>query len=315
MGASLHSACLLLLIMLLSSCFTAYEKPFRVGINTWPGYAPLYIAKRNSLFRNKNIDVIELPSTTETIHALAMGNLEAAALTLDEVLTVIDLGIDVQIVMILDTSNGADALVAKPYIESISELKGRTLAVERSAVGAFMLDQALTSVNLSIDEINVINCSYNQHMSCYELADGIVTFEPTVTRLVSNGGVVLFDSGNIPNSIIDVLAVKREVINEYPETVVELIEGYYRSREFMRVQPDLTSQYLSKFMRTDIQNIEATLEKIYLPTQREVVDLMGGSPSSLTQTARRLEGIMKSNDLLLNYQEPEQLITNAFITQ
>jgi len=314
-GARLHSACILLLALLVSSCFTTHEKPFRLGINSWPGYAPLYIAKRNSLFHRDNIDVIELPSTTETIHALAMGNLEAAALTLDEVLTVIDLGIDVQIVMILDTSNGADALVAKPYIKTIEDFKGKSLAVERSAVGGFMLDRALTSVNLSINEINVINCSYDQHMTCFEHADGIVTFEPIVTRLVSSGAVVLFDSGHIPNSVIDVLAVKREVIEESPETIHALVEGYYRAREFMQAQPDLTRQYLSKFMRTEIQYVDTTLEKIHLPSLSEVQALMSGSPSSLTQTARRLEAIMKSNDLLLNYQEPEQLITNEFITQ
>lgn len=314
MRTRFYSGLLLVVVLLIPSCSKSFQAPFRLGINSWPGYAPLYIAKQNGQYAGQGINIIELPSTTEVIHALAMDNLEAAALTLDEALTVIDLGIDIQIILILDTSNGADALVSKPNINALSELAGKTLAVERSAVGAFMLDQALSSVNISTNDINVVNCAFDQHSVCFESVDAIVTFEPTVSYLVERGANILFDSAQIPNTVIDVIAVKRKVVEHQPDTILSLIEGYYHAREFMQQEPDLTRRYVSKFLRIDLSSVDGTLDKIYMPTQSEVETLMSGEPSQLMLSARRLEALMKSNDLLSNYQEPEHLTTNEFIT-
>lgn len=122
--------------LLLLSCGPAPEPLLRIGTNTWPGYEPLYLARSLGYYEGSPITLVELTSASEVIHALRSGTLEGAALTLDEVLTLLDDGFDLKVVLVMDFSNGGDVLLAKPGIDSTADLRGKRIAVEYTAVGA-----------------------------------------------------------------------------------------------------------------------------------------------------------------------------------
>ena len=63
-------------------------------------------------------------SASDIMHAMRNDVLEGAALTLDETLSLIDDGIDLKVILVMDISNGADVLLAKPEIQSIADLRG-----------------------------------------------------------------------------------------------------------------------------------------------------------------------------------------------
>ncbi len=67
--------------------------------------------------------------------ALRVGSLDLAGLTLDEALLLAQEGVPIAVIWVLNTSAGADALLAKPGITTLDALRGKRIGVEQTAVG------------------------------------------------------------------------------------------------------------------------------------------------------------------------------------
>ena len=78
---------LLLVAMSTLSCSRPEkDKRIRIGTNIWPGYECLYLAEDLGYYDDTNIDPILFPSSSEAMRAYRNREVEAAALTFDEVL-------------------------------------------------------------------------------------------------------------------------------------------------------------------------------------------------------------------------------------
>ncbi|MBF0266109.1 MAG: hypothetical protein HQL46_12645, partial [Gammaproteobacteria bacterium] len=99
---------LLINIVLTVSCTKESEPFLRVGTNLWPGYETLYLAQNKSFYNTDKIRLVELPSATEVMHAFRSKNIEVAALTLDEAMSLADTGLDIKVFLVMDISHGAD---------------------------------------------------------------------------------------------------------------------------------------------------------------------------------------------------------------
>ena len=91
----------------LTGCQRPVGLPLTIGMNAWVGYDPLVLAREVGLCDPARLRLVELPTSTETIRQLRNGILDAAALTLDEVLRLTDEGMPLRIVQILSQSAGA----------------------------------------------------------------------------------------------------------------------------------------------------------------------------------------------------------------
>ena len=100
----------------LMACSEPPQPPLVVGLNTWVGYDPLVLARDRGLADARQVKVVELISSAEALRHLRNGLLDAAGLTMDEALRLVDSGFDVRIVALLDTSAGADVVVAAPQV-------------------------------------------------------------------------------------------------------------------------------------------------------------------------------------------------------
>ncbi len=132
------------------------QQPLRLGSNIWIGYETLYLAKKLGYYDKLPLNLVEMPSATEVMHAFRNHMLEMAALTLDEALFLKQTEQDIQIILVFDFSNGGDVLLGQPKITRLTELKGKKVGVENSAVGAILLDGALTSAQLSPADIQIV---------------------------------------------------------------------------------------------------------------------------------------------------------------
>ncbi len=151
----------------LSACQPVEEAPLRIASNTWPGYEPLYLARSLGYYDDTQVNLVEMTSASEVIHALRNHTIEGAALTLDEVLTVMEDDYKLSVILIMDFSNGGDVLLSKPEITSLAQLKGKNIAVEYTAVGAILLNGALSSAQLTAKDVTITACSFDEHQSCY----------------------------------------------------------------------------------------------------------------------------------------------------
>jgi len=299
--------------LLISACSPAPEPPLRIGTNLWPGYEPLYLARDLGHFDNTSIKLVELTSASEVIHALRNGMLEGAALTLDEALMLLDDGFDLKVILLMDFSHGADVLLAKPEITSLAALRGKRIAVENSSVGAILLDGALHKANLTPSDIEIVPCSVDEHLECYEYVDAVVTFEPFKTKLLQLGAKQLFDSSQIPTQIIDVLVVPKVTAQHRPHALKILLDGYFKACQYLATQPDDAAKRMAARMGLTATEVLAAFDEIRLLGLGKNRALMGKDRHQLNESTQALANLLLKRKLLKNRVVLQQLFDNRFL--
>jgi hypothetical protein len=79
----------------------------RVGSIVYPGYESMFLARELGLLDERRVRLVELLHNSDTLRALAAGQLEAAALSLDGLLTARADGVDLRAVLVFDVAAGA----------------------------------------------------------------------------------------------------------------------------------------------------------------------------------------------------------------
>ncbi len=288
------------LLLALAACAKAPEPPLVVGTNVWPGYEPLYLARSLGSLDTHKVRLIEYPSATEVIRALRNHVLDAGALTLDEALLLGQDGIDVDVVLVMDVSNGADVVIGRPGIESPEQLRGRRIGAETTALGAFMVSRFLEVAGLAPDEVTVVPLTLDQHERAFRTGrvDAVVTFEPVKSRLLAAGGRVLFDSSKIPGEIVDVLVVRREALQARRAQLVHLLRAWFEALAYMRAKPEDAARRMAPRLGLPPEKVMDEYDGLLLPDAGENLRMLDGASPALAVAARKLVAVMRARNLL-----------------
>lgn len=311
----LRSLCCLATIVFLSSCGSPIETPLRIGSNTWLGYEPLYLARSLGYYENSQVNLIELTSASEVMSALSSGALDGAALTLDEVLTLLDDGLDLKVILVIDFSNGGDVLLAKPGIGTLADLRGKRIAVEYTAVGALLLDAALKQGGLDVADVEIVSAEVDKHLNVYPSVDAVVTFEPVRTELLKQGAIQLFDSSSIPGRIVDVLVVLGEKTKIHPRSLEQLLAGYFKAREYLETQPDKAANRMTERLGLSPAEIMAAYDGLSLPDLEENRKLLNSNAALLEGVAGDLAGFMFEKKMLRKRLTTKGLTSDRFLPE
>lgn len=251
---------------LLAGC-RAPRPPLRVGSIVFPGYELTFLARELGLLRSDELRLVEMSSNTDTLRALALGRLEAANLTLDEVLVGRNEGLDLKVVLVLDVSAGADVVMATPAVATLADLKGRRIGLEEGATGAVMLGAMLDAAKLSVDQVHKVPTTLVYSVEAFksQRLDAIVTTEPWASELEAQGAHRLFDSSAAPGLIVDVLAVRADALARSPDAVRQLVAGHLTALSRFRAEPDKLAPAMAARMRLAPADVPQAFRGLDLP--------------------------------------------------
>ncbi|OOG87353.1 hypothetical protein B0E41_03930 [Hydrogenophaga sp. A37] len=308
--ARLTQACLLLMLVWLAGCQPAPQAPLKVGMNAWVGYDPLALARDKGLLDARQVKVIELPSSAETLRNFRNGLLDAAALTLDETLRLADEGADIRIVAVLSGSAGADLVLAGLSVTNPRDLRGKTIAVEGSAVGALVLKRLLQAGQLQQSDVVVSRLEAFQHLAALRSGrvDAAVSYEPLAGALRAAGYHPIFDSRAMPGDIMDVLVVRAQTLAARPEQVAALVAGWQRGLWTLQEQPEASARLLAPEVDLTVDAYLATLKGLRFFTARQSVDLLSGHPKRLGQQAESLARTLQAMGVIRDTPHWEHLL-------
>lgn len=294
-----YSVWLLFITLMIAGCS---KKPpvLQVGTNLWIGYEPLYLAQTNNYYSSGAIKFVEIPTMSEVSRSYRNGIIDAAALTLDETLHLLEDRDDFEIVLLLDTSEGSDAIIAKEGIDTVTQLASKRVAVENQSTGAYLLSRALEKNKMGVESIRLIPMGTDQHEEAWNAneIDAAVTFEPYRTRLASKGGKVIFDSSRIPNEIVDVLIVRKKVIREHPEQVQNLIEGWYKALCTIEHDPKQSIPKIAMRLDLSLSETEEAMAGIQYGTLKRNQKYLFTSHFGLEHNAQILTHYMVAHRLI-----------------
>lgn len=283
----------------LGACTEPQEKPLRLGTNLWLGYEPFYLARGQDALERSKVRLIEYTTSLPVIDAMRSGLLDAAALTLDESIVLQQQVHDLRVIAVLDFSYGADALLGKPEITSIADLRGKRVGVENLATGGYLLARGLASAGLSYQDVEIVPINADHHQKALHQPDiaAIVSYQPMLTHLLNGGAHRLFDSSQIPGEIIDLLVVRERTLQEHRSHLPYLLRAWFIGRQHMLTQqPQALAQMQARQQLTTVQ-LKQTLNELRFPTHEENLRLLGPR-STLQSTSRQLQAHLQHAGLL-----------------
>jgi NitT/TauT family transport system substrate-binding protein len=292
-----HLKSILIIILLIPlSCCLFPAKPLQIAINPWVGYETLSIAQLSDSVSSSVAKIIKTKSLSDSAALIKTGQCDAAALTVDEVLSLRAQGVALTVVLVFDISAGADLLLTKPSIQNLGELSGKTIGLENSALGQLMLAEVLKRSKLNEADVDLVYRPVAEHYDLWQedRIDALITYLPISTEMEQQG-TILFDSRSIPNTIFDVLAIRTDILDKKRENLKSLLEGYFKTLQQIRVDNPNVIYQLSTQLNMSVKDVDETLRGLILPGlpyNRRL--LSGATPLLAEQTDKLMATMIKS---------------------
>ncbi|MGN1350256.1 MAG: ABC transporter substrate-binding protein [Anaerovoracaceae bacterium] len=213
---------------------------------TWTGYAPMFIAKEKGYFAdagiNMDIQIIEDESTYASL--LTNNSVQFLATALDPNIKMFANGTPSRYLLTMDSSNGADGLVAVADIKTLDDLRGRTVALDKSASSYYFFLKALESGStLTEADIEVIDMGDTTQAGLAFMSgqvDAAIMWEPELSEALESveGAHAVITSADLPDTILDSLVVNADFAAANPEIVSAVENAWYQAVDFMNANPE-----------------------------------------------------------------------------
>ena len=187
-------------------------EPLKIGYSDWPGWVAWEVAIENGWFKEAGVDVeFEWFDYVASMDAFAAGQLDAVTMTNGDTLVTGAAGAQGVMIIINDFSNGNDMIVAREGINSVADLKGKTVGVEVGFVGHLLLLNALEAAGLTEADVALVNVPTNETPQVLASGDvdAIVAWQPNSGQALTQvpGSTAIASSADAKGLIYDVLAV------------------------------------------------------------------------------------------------------------
>src|SRR4051812_22329492 len=204
-----------------AGCMREPETALRIGTNVWIGSEPLYLARELGRLDPHAVQLVEYPSASEVLRAFRNEAIDGMVISLDELFGLAVDGLDPRVILVVDVSHGADVVVGRGSMRTMQDLKGKAVAVESGALGAFVLSRALSKNGMQASDVQVVHLESNEQPRAFEQGkvDGAVTFDPYRAQFLKAGAKILFDSTQMPGEIVDLVAVRASALERKPKAI------------------------------------------------------------------------------------------------
>ncbi len=284
----------------LAGCMREPETALRVGTNVWIGSEPLYLARELGRLDPAAVQLVEYPSASEVLRAFRNQAIDGMVISLDELFGLAADGFQPRIILVVDVSHGADVVVGRRGMRTMRDLKGKSVAVESSALGAFVLSRALAINGMQASDVDVVHLESNEQPSAFEKGqvDGAVTFDPYRAQFLRGGAKTLFDSTQIPGEIVDLLAVRASVVEKRPKAIQVLLTGWFGAIDYMKGDPKDAARRMGIRQQTTGEEFLEAQRGLHVPSREENLRMLGGAAPELVVTGHRLMALMVDAKLL-----------------
>ena len=230
-----------LLVFSLTACGGSNDdkgetKDITIAFCTWAGYAPLFIAQDQGYFEENgykaDIQIIEDESTYGSL--FSSDSIQALGQVMDRDLVQVEAGAPESYVCTMDASTGGDGLVATKDIKTVNDLKGKTVALDKSATSYYFFMQVLADSDLTEDDVKISDMGNDEAGEALlsGKVDAAVTWEPILSECADKG-TLLASSKDYDKTIIDVLTVSNTFAEKNPDIYDALADCWNRSVDYL----------------------------------------------------------------------------------
>nr|WP_284310615.1 ABC transporter substrate-binding protein [Labrys miyagiensis] len=291
---------------------------FKIGIEPWLGYGQWHVAEAKGLFKANGLSDVQIVNFSEDKDinaALASGQLDAANIATHTAMGMVAAGLPVKIVLLLDVSMTADAMIAGKDIASVKDLKGKQVAFEEGTTSDILLKYALGKNGMTVADIEPVPMPAADAGGAL-IAGRVpvaVTYEPylTAARAQNKDVKLLFTAGEDPGLISDVLVVRDEVLKSKPGQVLAMIKSWDAALKAYNANPQDGRAIIAKAVGSSVDDLNTAFDGVRYYSLTENKTALTGDFT--TKTFADVEAAAKNAKLLQADVTPEQMIDPSFV--
>ncbi|MBF0431627.1 MAG: ABC transporter substrate-binding protein [Fibrobacteria bacterium] len=193
-------------------------------------------------------------------------------------------GISTSAIIMGDFSNGNDALLTRNNI-GIKDLKGKDISLVELSVSHYLLVRALEMNGLKENDVRIVNTSDADIAPAFianKKQEAVVTWNPLVMEIMQQPGIKnVMNSSSIPGEILDVMAVRTEVLQKHPELGKALAGAWYEVMATMSkrgAEADKAMEIMAQAAGCSLTEYKAQLKTTAMYYKaKDAADFTGGS--------------------------------------
>ena len=295
-----HAAALAALCaMWLASCAREPVPPIRIGTFPGPTSELVFLAQHRGWLPPSDYRLVEFINDGEVMRAFRNGSIEAAFVSLDEVLSLAQSGMDPVILFVTAESRGGDAIVAHADVTSLADLRGRRVAVQVNSVSAYLLRRSLKTAGLDVEDLQIVNLPPDRHRAAFMRrdVDAVVTAEPVRTQILELGGVELFSSASLPLELMGVTIISGAYLEQHGDRASALCAAWRQAGVDIGTSEDARA-WVATRMKVTPRTLDTMLDVVRLIRPSESDALLGPPRPRLMVTAARIQAVLVDSRVL-----------------
>jgi len=213
-------------------------KPITIGYSDWPGWVAWQVAIEKGFFQEAGINVeFKWFDYSASMSAFSANQLDAVSVSNGDNLVIASGGTKGIMIMATDYSAGNDVIIAKNGINSIQELKGKQIAVEKGLVDHHLLNTALSDAGIAHTDVNLVNAVTNELPQVFSSPDvaAIAVWQPVANQTLKAvaGSKIIYSSQDKPGLIYDTLTVNMTHLSAHKEEWKKIIQVWDKTVKYI----------------------------------------------------------------------------------
>lgn len=290
--------------------------PLKVACITFVGYRPAIIAQEKEFFKAQGIDVelsyVEFAQLQQA--DFSAGKYDGIGLTLGDFMILSATNPDMQAVMVVDETTGADVVVAQPQIKTVADLKRKKLGANLGGFSEVFVIEMLKTANLTSDDVDLVKfdaLEIPQRLRSNSIQAGH-TWEPFLSEALKLGSHVLFTSKQTPGLILDLVAFRGEAIRNRPEDIRAFVRGWLQALSYWEANIREGNAIVSKALK--IPSSTLSLEGVNLTNFDENQKFFqSANPKSIYNTADKYADFFIRTGNVTRIPEIKTLFNSTFL--
>jgi NitT/TauT family transport system substrate-binding protein len=309
---------LLLAAMFLGACAQqAAKPPLKIGWVVWAGEYPYSIAQEKGFFAKHGIEV-ELKlydSTSPELMDLSAGSLDGTISTPFNALLVSSSQPELlQGIMVADSSEAADVVVASPDIRTPADLKGKRIGVQLGAYGEMFVRKMLDAYGLTNADVILVNIDPElSAVAIPDQVDAAHTYDPYTAEAVAQGNHILFTSAETPGLLPDVMFFRSQVVEDRPEDVRAFIAAWFEAVAYWQANPEECSQIIAQYTGLTPEEVTTEGVKIFTLADNEKAFQKVNDTTSIYFTTGVHRDFLIQSGVLTRSPDLETFLTPSFL--
>lgn len=278
-------------------------EPIKLAVYPLPSPYFEYAMESLELFtkNNANVELVEFAQYSDVIQALDSGSVDASIMGITEAVTPIANGLDLDIVLMTDYSAGMDGIVAAPGINSVKNLKGKTIATNIGTMNHMLLLTALEQAGLSESDVNITNMSEGDATAALVggSIDAASIFDPQMSKAAKeSGGKVIFSSKDIPGELSDVLIIKDSIVKDRADEVQGIVDAWYQVQDKYNKDSNSVVDLISPKAELTNDEFYSLLDGIDIATKDYNKEVFANSGEKMTSLVTKVANFLKDADCI-----------------